>query len=180
MQPPEREVTEIPDRHDRAAPATAVEPAGTVEDAVRALHDDLLTAWSRGDARGCAALFAPGGTLVEADGSRVPGSRIEVHLTTAFAAEAPASYVSKVREVRPLAEDVVLLQAIAGMVPPGRTVLDPAANRVHSLVAQNGAGTWRVALFHSTPARYHGRPELVRQHADELRRLLSEPAGRDG
>jgi uncharacterized protein (TIGR02246 family) len=177
-------MTEIPDQQEPAAtldptPA-ATEPMEPAEAAIRALYDGLLAAWSRGDARGYAALFAPDGTLVEFDGGRIPGSQIEDHLTTVFAAESPASYVSKVREVRPLADDVVLLQAIAGMVPPGRTVLDPAANSVQSLVAQHRSGTWRIALFHSTPARYHGRPELVRQHADELRRLLHEPVDRDG
>lgn len=172
-------MAEIADQPERAATPdpTSTEP---VESVARALHDDLLAAWSRGDARAYAALFAPDGTLVQFDGSRVAGSQIEDHLATAFADAAPASYVSKVCEVRPLGEDVVLLHAIAGMVPPGRTVLDPAANSVQSLVAQNRSGTWQVVLFHHTPARYHGRPELVRQHTDELRRLLDEPDGRDG
>lgn len=147
------------------------------EAAVRALYEDLLAAWNRRDARGYAALFAPDGTLVEFDGSQVSGSQIEDHLTSIFAADAPASYVSKVREVRPLGEDVVLLHAIVGMVPPGRTVLDPAANSVQSLVAQNLSGTWRVVLFHNTPARYHGRPKLVKQHTDELRQVLHKSVG---
>lgn len=175
-------MAEIPDQPERAATLdrTSTEPVESMESAARALHDDLLAAWSRGDAPGYAALFAPDGTLVLFDGSRVPGSQIEDHLATVFADEAPASYVSKVREVRPLGEEVVLLHAIAGMVPSGRTVLDPAANSVQSLVAQNRSGTWRVVLFHNTPARYRGRPELVRQHTDELRRLLHEPVDRDG
>jgi uncharacterized protein (TIGR02246 family) len=150
------------------------------EAAVRALHEGLLAAWNRGDAHGYAALFAPEGTLVGFDGSQVPGSQVEEHLTPVFAGDAPASYVSKVCEVRPLGEEVVLLRAIAGMIPPGRTVLDPAANSVQSLVAQNRSGTWRVMLLHNTPARYRGRPELVRQHTDELRQVLHESADRAG
>jgi uncharacterized protein (TIGR02246 family) len=150
------------------------------EAAVRALYENLLAAWNRRDARGYAALFAPDGALVEFDGSQVSGAQVEDRLTPIFADDAPAPYVSKVREVRPLGEEVVLLRAIVGMVPPGRTVLDPAANSVQSLVAQNRSGTWRVALFHNTPARYHGRPELVREHTDELRQVLDESVDRAG
>ncbi|WP_024800781.1 hypothetical protein [Nocardia sp. BMG51109] len=58
------------------------------------------------------------------------------------------------------------------MVPPGRDDLNPDANAVQSLVAQHRCGTWQVALFHNTPAQYHGRPELADQHTDELRRVL--------
>lgn len=144
------------------------------EAAVRALYEELLAAWNRRDARGYAALFAPDGALVGFDGSQVSGSQVENHLAPIFADDAPASYVSKVREVRPLAEDVVLLRAIVGAVPPGRTVLDPAANSVQSLVAQHRSGAWRVVLFHDTPARHHGQPELVKQHTDELRQVLRE------
>lgn len=158
---------------DRMSETTDVKSS---EAAVRALYEGLLSAWNRRDARGYAALFAPDGALVGFDGSQVPGSQVEDHLTPIFADDAPASYVSKVREVRPLGEEVVLLRAIGGMVPPGRTVLDPAANSVQSLVAQNRSGTWRVALFHNTPARYRGRPELVKQHTDELRQVLHDRA----
>jgi uncharacterized protein (TIGR02246 family) len=148
------------------------------EAAVRALYEDLLAAWNRRDARGYAALFAPDGALVGFDGSQVPGSQVEDHLTAIFADDGPASYVSHVREVRPLGEEVVLLRAIVGAVPPGRTVLDPAANSVQSLVAQNRSGTWRVVLFHDIPARYHSRPELVKQHTDELRQVLHKSVDR--
>lgn len=148
------------------------------EAAVRALYDDLLAAWNRRDAHGYAALFAPDGALIGPDGSQIPGSQVEDHLTRIFADDPPASYVSKVREVRPLGVEVVLLRAIVGMVPPGRTVPDPAANSAQSLVARHGSGTWRVALLHNTPARYHGRPDLAKQHTDELRQVIRKSVDR--
>jgi uncharacterized protein (TIGR02246 family) len=150
----------------------------SAETAVRALYEDLLAAWNRRDGDGYAALFAPDGMLVGFDGSQVPGSQIADHVTSIFAHDAPASCVSKVREVRPLAENVVLLRAIVGIIPAGRTVLDPAANSVQSMVAQNQSGTWRAMLFHDTPARYHGRPDLVKQHLDELRQAFGQSADR--
>jgi uncharacterized protein (TIGR02246 family) len=140
--------------------------------AVRALYEELLDAWNRRDAQGYAALFAPDGALVGFDGSQVPGSEVGDHLTPIFADHPTASYVWKVREVRLLTEGVALLRAVAGMVPPGRTELNPAANAVQSLVADNRSGAWRVMLFQNTPAQYHGRPELLEQHTDELSRIL--------
>ncbi|MCO5991909.1 SgcJ/EcaC family oxidoreductase [Actinoallomurus rhizosphaericola] len=148
------------------------------EVAVRTLYEELLAAWNRRDARGYAALFAPDGALIEYDGGHVPGLRIEEHLTPVFVDDALPSYVFKVREVRPLSDEVVLLRAIAGMIPPGRTVLDPAANTVQSLVAQQRSGVWRIALFHNIQVRYRGRPELARQHTDELRQVLRRSADR--
>lgn len=153
------------------------EHAESAEAAVRALYEKLLVAWNRRDALGYAALFAPEGALVGFDGGQVPGSEVEDHLTPIFTDHPTASYVWKVREVRSLGEGVVMLRAIAGMVPPGQAELNSAANAVQSLVAQNRSGTWRVVLFHNTPAQYHGRPDLVEQHTDELSRVLHDSSG---
>ncbi len=142
------------------------------EAAVRTLYEELLTAWNRRDAPAYAALFAPDGTLVGFDGSQVRGAEVEDHLTPIFADHPTASYVWKVREVRLPAQGVALLRAIAGMVPPGGTELNPAANAVQSLLAEHRPGGWQVVLFHNTPAQHHGHPERVEQHTDELRRML--------
>ena len=153
------------------------EETNSPEAAVQALFEELLAAWNRRDADGYAALFAPDGALVGFDGGQVPGAEVADHLTPIFKDHPTAAYVWKVREVRSLGEGVVLLRAIAGMVPPGRTELNPAANAVQSLVAQNLSGTWQVVLFQNTPAQYHGRPDLAEQHTAELGRILRAPAG---
>ncbi len=41
-----------------------------------------------------------------------------------------------------------------------------------TLVAVKSDGKWRILLFQNTPAQFHGRPELVQQMTEELRRLL--------
>ncbi|MFD0855625.1 SgcJ/EcaC family oxidoreductase [Actinomadura adrarensis] len=139
---------------------------------VEALYEELLAAWNRRDARAYAALFDPSGALVGFDGSQVQGADVEDHLTPIFADHPTASYVWKVREIRPLAQDVVLLRAIVGMVPPGQDDVNPAANAVQSLLVQRESGAWRIVLFQNTPAQYHGRPELTDQHTAELRQTL--------
>ena len=89
-----------------------------------------------------------------------------------FADHPTAAYVGKVREVRFLAPEVALLRAVAGMVPPGRSDLNPAVNTVQSLVAAKQDGRWRIALYQNTPAQFHGRPDLAEELTEELRQLL--------
>ncbi|MCX4553346.1 MULTISPECIES: SgcJ/EcaC family oxidoreductase [unclassified Streptomyces] len=145
---------------------------GSAQDAARRRYEEVLGAWNRRDARGFAALFVPDGLLVGFDGSQVRGSEVEDHLTPIFANHPTATFVSKVRDVRPLGRDAVVLHAIVGMVPPGQTDLEPAVNAVQTLVAEFRDGTWSVALFQNTPAAHHGRPELVEQQTEELRQVL--------
>jgi uncharacterized protein (TIGR02246 family) len=77
--------------------------------------------------------------------------------------------VSKVRSVRLVSPEVALLRASVGMVPPGQEDLNPALNAHQTLVAAKRAGRWRIALLQTTPAQFHGRPELVQQMTEELR-----------
>ena len=142
------------------------------------LYRDLLDAWNRRDAAGMAALFTHDGSLVGFDGSQIDGGpgAVESHLSPIFSSHATPAYVGKVREVRELAPKVSLVRAVTGMVPEGRRELNPALNTIHTLVAVEGGGTWRAAMFQSTPAAFHGRPDLSHALTDELRALLASPA----
>ena len=80
------------------------------------------------------------------------------------------------REVRSLGSGVALLRAVAGMVPPGQTRVNPAVNAVQSLVATREGQGWRIQLFHNTPAAFHGRPDAVAALTDELQGGVSDLA----
>lgn len=142
-------------------------------EAVREVYRRLLAAWNRRSADEFAELFAEDGLLVGFDGSQTPGGAVAGHLGPIFADHPTAAYVAKVRMVRPLGGGTVLLVATAGMAPPGRTVLSPAANAVQTLIAVRDGAGWRVVLFQNTPAQYHGHPELAAQHTAELQALVS-------
>ena len=134
-----------------------------------ALYRELLESWNRRDARAYGALFTPEGTLVGFDGSAVDSRpSIVAHLEGIFADHEPAAYVGKVREVRELAPGAALLRAVAGMVPPGASAIEPGVNTMHVLVAVEGDDGWRAAHFQSTPAAFHGRPEAVEALTAEL------------
>ncbi|MFF3322215.1 SgcJ/EcaC family oxidoreductase [Streptomyces sp. NPDC002889] len=141
--------------------------------AVRDLHFRLLDAWNRRSADDYAALFADDGTVIGFDGSVESGAeRIRGHLAPIFADHPTAAYVARVREVRVLGPDAALVRALAGMLPPGSTELNPSTNAHQTVVAERQGKTWRIALFQNTPAQYHGRPHLVEQDTAELGELL--------
>jgi uncharacterized protein (TIGR02246 family) len=161
----------------RAAPSDEggdVDMSGEVADnAVRELYSRLLDAWNRRSATDFGAEFAMDGSMVGFDGSQATGREIVDHLAPIFADHPTATYVAKVRDVRPIGERAVLLRAIAGMIPPGQSELKPDVNAVHSVLAEERGGAWRIVLFQNTAARYDGRPELTEQHLAELRAVLA-------
>ncbi|HZD56202.1 MAG TPA: SgcJ/EcaC family oxidoreductase [Anaerolineales bacterium] len=143
------------------------------EEDIKSLYQSLLDSWNQRTAEGYAALFSEDGNVVGFDGSQMNGRReIASQLGRIFADHQTARYLAKVREVRFLTGQVAVLRAVVGMVPPGQNDINPAANAVQTLVAVRREGGWHIAVFHNTPAAYHGRPELAEKLTEELRELL--------
>lgn len=137
------------------------------------LYTQLIEAWNRRSADDFAALFTRDGNTVGFDGSPLDGqSDIAASLRSIFANHPTAAYVAKVREIRSLGPGVALLRAVVGMVPPGQSELNPAVNAIQSLGVVEQSGQWRIALLHSTPAAFHGRPEASEQLTQELTEVL--------
>jgi len=148
--------------------------------ATRDLYERFLETWDKRNARDFALLFASDGSLVGFDGSQVNGQlEIGAHLTEVFTHHQTPRYVSIVREVRLFTNDVTLLRANTGLIPPGKDDIDPALNAVQSMVAVQKGGSWKIALFHNTPAAFHQRPDLSKQLTEELRAKLREKALRE-
>lgn len=156
------------------AQSFAGQPLAADTAAVEALYHGLLEAWNGRNAAALAALFSAEGQLVGFDGSPIDGQRaIEEHLGAVFRDHPTAAYVGKVRGVRFLTPQVAVLRAVAGMIPPGATDLNPAVNAIQTLVAANTAAGWRIELYQNTPAAFHGRPEASEALTAELRALLT-------
>lgn len=96
------------------------------------------------------------------------------HLNPIFEHHQTARFVSKVNDVHFLSSDIVILRAIAGMLPPQSNDINPNVNTHHTLIVVKKEGNWRIQLFQNTPAQFHGRPELVEQMTEELKALLKE------
>jgi len=149
------------------------EQSGHKEPAIHDLYRELLRAWNERDADRFASLFEEDGNVVGFDGSQVDGrAEIESHLRQIFENHPTGAYVGKVRGVRFLSPDVALLRAVAGMVLPGQSDLNPDLNAIQTLMAVRRGGDWRIALYQNTPAAFHGRPEASQALTHELRQLL--------
>jgi uncharacterized protein (TIGR02246 family) len=143
--------------------------------AVEQLYWSLLEAWNERDAGRMAGLFAQDGISVGFDGSVMVGVvAIAEEIGRIFADHQTAQYTGIVREVRFLSPEVVLLRAVAGMIPPGMSKITPALNVIQSLIAVNSGLGWSISLYQNTPALFHGRPALV----ELLTKELEEVAGK--
>ena len=143
------------------------------EIAVGALYRQMIAGWNQRNGDAFATPFAQDAEVIGFDGSQMTG-RVQIASTLGqiFADHITASYVSKVKSVRLLSPEVAVLRAIVGMVSPGQSDLNPAVNAHQTLVATKHGGRWYIALLQTTPAQFHGRPDLVEQMTEELRQLL--------
>jgi len=148
--------------------------------ATRELYQRLIEAWNKRNARDYALAFASTGSIVGFDGSQVNGQmEIGAHVSEIFSHHQTATYVTIVRDVRPITGDVTLLRANAGMVPPGKDDLNPELNAVQCMVAALKSGKWEVALFQNTPAALHGKPDLSKKLTEELSAALRQTPPRE-
>lgn len=143
--------------------------------ALERLHTDLLTAWNEQDSTKIASFFTERGISIGFDGSQYEGSHeIDSEIGMIFKHHQTANYVWKVKEVRFLGLDVAILRAIVGMIPPGQTAINPAANAIQTVVAIKQNGIWKIDLFQNTPAQFHGRPDRVEELTSELSELIKK------
>jgi uncharacterized protein (TIGR02246 family) len=147
--------------------------ADRYDDELVGLYESLLNAWNRRDGDAMAATFADDGEMIGFDGSQVTGrSEIASEMNRIFADHETATYVWKVRSARALGPGAGLLRAVAGMIPPGGSDINPDVNTHHTVLANTSDDGSRIVLFQNTPAQFHGRPELKERLTEELRGVL--------
>jgi uncharacterized protein (TIGR02246 family) len=140
------------------------------------LYRRLIDGWNAHDTDAMGAALGSDALVIGFDGSQMVGREQAVtELGGIFADHEVARYVTKVRSVTPLGADVAVLHAVAGMVPPGKSEIKPEQNAIQTVLAHRAGGEWSVALFQTTPAQFHGRPELSQALTAELNaELLAE------
>jgi uncharacterized protein (TIGR02246 family) len=136
---------------------------------IEGLYRQIIDGWNAQDGDAFAAPFADDGEMIGFDGSHERGREtIARALSAIFADHETAPYVVKVKEERLLGHGTGLLLAAAGMIPPGKSELEPSRNAWQSVVAERRDGEWKVVMFQTTPAQFHGRPEEVERFTAEL------------
>jgi uncharacterized protein (TIGR02246 family) len=146
----------------------------SVEQSVADVYRRLIDGWNSNNAEEMAAAVAPHGLVIGYDGSQMYGrDQVRDEIGAIFRHHQTATYVTKVRATRALGADVGLLHAVVGMVPPGGSEIAAERNSVQTVVAVRAGDGWAAALFQTTPAQFHGRPELAEELTAELGELLS-------
>jgi uncharacterized protein (TIGR02246 family) len=139
------------------------------ENDVRSLYDTLIAGWNAHNGEAMAAPFADDGVIIGFDGSVDSGRQtISSKMASIFADHETGRYAVKVQYVRKLGLQAVILRAIAGLVPPGQTAINPETNSHQTVVAEEQQGQLKIVLFQNTPAQFHGRPALVEDMTREL------------
>jgi uncharacterized protein (TIGR02246 family) len=148
------------------------------ENEVRAQYEKLIAGWNAHDGEAMAAPFTEDGVIIGFDGSVSSGKQaIRTEMAGIFADHETGRYAVKVDSVRALGSQAVILRAIAGLVPPGQSAINPKTNSHQTVVAEEQNGQWRIVLFQNTPAQFHGRPELVEEMTRELQAIADSLAG---
>lgn len=147
----------------------------SAEDAVAEVYRRLIDGWNSNDAGEMAAAIAQDGLVIGYDGSQMHGrDQVQEEIGEIFRHHQTATYVTKVRSRQALGPDVGLLHAVVGMVPPGGSEIVGDRNAIQTVVAHRRDDGWTAALFQTTPAQFHGRPELAESLTAELRSVLAD------
>ena len=143
------------------------------ETQIQSVYKKLIASWNNRDANEYAGLFAEDADLIGFDGSQVKGrAEIKAHLNEIFNHHQTASYVCIIKEIRSLDPTVWVLRAVAGMIQPGKSEIEPSLNAIQTLVAVQKQDDFQIAVFQNTPAAFHGRPELSEKLTKELQLIL--------
>ncbi len=143
------------------------------ETQIRKLYQAWLDRWNKRNAAQMAELCSEQCHVTGFDGSPMNGrSEIGTVLGKIFADHQTAPYVAIVREVRFLVPEVAVLRAVAGMPLSGQADINPAVNAIQTLIAAKRQGKWQIELVQTTPAAFHGRPDLSEQLTEDLRQAL--------
>jgi len=143
------------------------------EEEVHDLYSRLIRAWNHQEPMEFSELFAKNAVAVAFDGTQLVGQKeIEASVLSIFQDHATATYVTKVREIKSVSKEVVLLRAVVTMIAPGEYDINPAMNAVQSMLASRGVVGWNIVLFQNTPARYDGRQTAQEELSRELRELI--------
>jgi uncharacterized protein (TIGR02246 family) len=144
------------------------------------VYKRLIGAWNSRDAEAMAEAIAAQGLVIGYDGSQMLGrDQVREQLGAIFADHETASYVTKVRSIGALGRDAALLHAVAGMVPPGQSAILRDRNAIQTVVVVADDDGVAATLFQTTPAQFHGRPELTETLTAELNEVWERGRGRE-
>ena len=122
------------------------------ESLVRAIPQQVVDGWNRGDGDAVASVYAEDGVLVAGHGVVTRGrAQIASYHSALFAnAIKGTKLTATVTHVRFLNATTAILQTEGGILWPGETALAPGNRGIQSFVAVKKNNRWSVVLFQNT------------------------------
>jgi len=122
---------------------------------IRALFEDLLGDWGRGDGEAYGSRFTEDADYVAFDGTHTRG-RQEIaasHQRLFDRFLKGTRLTGRLLSIRFPSPDVALVHATGGTVMRGKTKPSPERNSIQTLVAVREGADWRLAAFHNSRVR---------------------------
>jgi uncharacterized protein (TIGR02246 family) len=122
---------------------------------IRNLFDDMLSAWTRGDAAGYGTCFAEDSDYVSYDGTRAEGRQpmIDAHEKLFRGVLAGSALVGEIESIRYVSNSVAVVHANGSVLMPWRNSLPKRRLSRQTLVVVHGGDGWRIAALHNGRVR---------------------------
>ncbi len=133
--------------------------SATDEAPIRALYEQLMEGWNKGDAEAFAAPFAEDGDLIAFDGSHFKGRReiVAYHQPLFDKWLKGTRLVGEVQSVRFPVPDVAILHVLGGTIRRNQSAPAPERDSIQTLIAVRCNGQWQLAAFQNTRVRPMGQ-----------------------
>jgi len=145
---------------------------------IRALFEDLLGDWGRGDGEAYGSRFSEDADYIAFDGTRTRG-RAEVsasHQQLFDRFLKGTRLTGRILSIKFPGPDVALVHATGGTVMRGKMKPSPERDSIQTLVAVREGTEWRFAAFHNSRVRPIGRSAttfLIWALTDKLWRIFA-------
>ena len=127
----------------------------TDEAQIRALFEELLADWGRGDGEAYGSRFTEDADYVAFDGTHTRGRReIAASHQQLFDKWLKGTRLTgRVLSIKFPGPDLALVHTTGGTVMPGKTKPSPERDSIQTLVAVREGDGWRFAAFHNSRVR---------------------------
>jgi uncharacterized protein (TIGR02246 family) len=145
------------------------------EASIRILYQQMMEGWNKGSGNDFAAPFTDDSDFVGFDGTYLKGCQeiASFHQELFDRFVKGSRLVGKIRSIRFLSPDIVIMIAVGGTVMAGQSDIEPERNSIHTLVAVKRDSKWQFTAFQNSRAQFIGRPEQSQALTEELRQQLS-------
>jgi uncharacterized protein (TIGR02246 family) len=145
---------------------------------IRALFEDLLADWRRGDGEAYGSRFTEDADYVAFDGTHTRGrSEISASHQKLFDRFLEGTRLTgHILSIKFPSPDVAIIHATGGTVMRGKTKPSPERDSIQTLVAVREDTEWRFATFHNSRVRPIGRSAatfLIWAITDKLWRIFA-------